>query len=667
LVKEGIGTDLMVNGTIINLGIIDLENSATISFLDSSRYVHKQDGGFIPLAIWGKGSTCEITGVIATMPDDVTQNFYNFTWNCPNQNTDLILGWQNGVNVGGTLTIENTNWNRLSTSTPANQLKIFDGSGSCVINNITVNGSNSVLAVQSNNYLDTVFINGSVTLSNGGLFSLSNDNNGITICYIKGDFTVIDSAYFGTCNSNNISKLIFSGSAGQNFTLPSTGSIIIGSPSIEIDSGAILNITTSEFGGTGSFKLNSNATLQTAHINGINGNIACTGVNGGGNSFSTLANYTFNGSSAQVTGSMMPAETGSLVINNGTTVTLTNSVLINETLEMMKGSLSLGGKTLRFAPLGTLKYSGTIAQSTTDDVFPLIDGPSNLTIANAKGVTLHASRMITGNLDLSGKLTLGTNTLTTSSVSNSGNTAYVVTGNSGILKINSVGQTQKIFPVGLSSSYTPIWISNYGEVDTIGVTVLADNADAPFGGRVKVKWIVNENTEGGGDYTIQFGWMVSVENTAFRSDKGLNSKIFNLLDTTEAGSGDYSTQFNTSPYTVTRGGITKLGPFAVGRFKYITGVNNQSEDIPLKFQLSQNYPNPFNPETRISYALPVASSVRLAVYDLLAREVTMLVNETKPAGKYEVTWNAKGLASGIYFYRLQAGSFIKTEKLILLK
>jgi hypothetical protein len=88
---------------------------------------------------------------------------------------------------------------------------------------------------------------------------------------------------------------------------------------------------------------------------------------------------------------------------------------------------------------------------------------------------------------------------------------------------------------------------------------------------------------------------------------------------------------------------------------------------PMEFSLEQNYPNPFNPTTVISYQLPVISNVKLSVYDVLGKEVTTLVNEQKPAGNYTVQWNAAGLPSGIYFYKLQAGTYTATKKLVVIK
>jgi hypothetical protein len=89
--------------------------------------------------------------------------------------------------------------------------------------------------------------------------------------------------------------------------------------------------------------------------------------------------------------------------------------------------------------------------------------------------------------------------------------------------------------------------------------------------------------------------------------------------------------------------------------------------IPNGIILLQNYPNPFNPSTTIKYDVPKRSFTSLRVYDLLGNEVTTLVNEEKQTGTYEITWYAEGLPSGVYFYRLQAGDFIETKKMVLMK
>ena len=95
-------------------------------------------------------------------------------------------------------------------------------------------------------------------------------------------------------------------------------------------------------------------------------------------------------------------------------------------------------------------------------------------------------------------------------------------------------------------------------------------------------------------------------------------------------------------------------------------VNNY-EEVPERFVLYQNYPNPFNPSTIISWQSQVSSWQTLKIYDVLGNEIATLVNEEKPASEYEVEFNSISLPSGIYFYRLQAGEFVETKKMVLLK
>jgi hypothetical protein len=104
-------------------------------------------------------------------------------------------------------------------------------------------------------------------------------------------------------------------------------------------------------------------------------------------------------------------------------------------------------------------------------------------------------------------------------------------------------------------------------------------------------------------------------------------------------------------------------------------VDEKEPKIPQDYYLSQNYPNPFNPTTTIRYTISKSDFTTLTVYNLAGQEITTLVNEKKPAGEYEVQFNANDLPSGVYFYRLQVGDpstgsgpgFTETKKLVLLK
>jgi hypothetical protein len=98
------------------------------------------------------------------------------------------------------------------------------------------------------------------------------------------------------------------------------------------------------------------------------------------------------------------------------------------------------------------------------------------------------------------------------------------------------------------------------------------------------------------------------------------------------------------------------------------GIVQDEEQLPKEFDLSQNYPNPFNPVTKIKYAIPQASHVRIEIYNVLGQRVSTLVNEEKVPGYYTVDFDAGSLASGFYIYRLQAsGGFNAVKKMIVTK
>ncbi|MFI5252982.1 MAG: T9SS type A sorting domain-containing protein [Bacteroidota bacterium] len=100
----------------------------------------------------------------------------------------------------------------------------------------------------------------------------------------------------------------------------------------------------------------------------------------------------------------------------------------------------------------------------------------------------------------------------------------------------------------------------------------------------------------------------------------------------------------------------------------ITSVyENSGGELPKSFALEQNYPNPFNPSTQIHFSLPKAGYVSLKIYDLLGKDVATLIAQDLHAGNYTTDWNATSIASGVYIYRLQAGNYIETKKLVLMK
>jgi Secretion system C-terminal sorting domain len=104
-----------------------------------------------------------------------------------------------------------------------------------------------------------------------------------------------------------------------------------------------------------------------------------------------------------------------------------------------------------------------------------------------------------------------------------------------------------------------------------------------------------------------------------------------------------------------------------GAMNDITAIDDDGDQIPDKIALHQNYPNPFNPTTTISFSLPVASDVSLTILNLLGEEVASVASGHHSAGIHSVQWDATGHPSGVYFYKMQAGSYVETRRLVLLR
>ena len=132
------------------------------------------------------------------------------------------------------------------------------------------------------------------------------------------------------------------------------------------------------------------------------------------------------------------------------------------------------------------------------------------------------------------------------------------------------------------------------------------------------------------------------------------------------GIGYYSS-YTTGPFGFTSENLT--GCYINGDLygdTSLTGITKISSEVPGEFSLSQNYPNPFNPSTTIKFDIPKAGNVLLKIYDITGKEV-YLINDFKAAGQYETTFDASNFASGVYYYKLESGSFTETKKMVLIK
>jgi len=170
---------------------------------------------------------------------------------------------------------------------------------------------------------------------------------------------------------------------------------------------------------------------------------------------------------------------------------------------------------------------------------------------------------------------------------------------------------------------------------------------------------------------VTLGWITSSElnNQGFEVERKTQSSEWNKIGfvngngtTTETNSYqfiDNSISSNKYYYRLKQVDLD-------GTFEYSNIVEVDINTV-TEFSLNQNYPNPFNPSTKISFTLPQTANVKLSVFNLLGEKVAELVNETKGSGFYEVDFNGSNLTSGMYLYRLEAGEFVSTRKMTLIK
>jgi len=207
-----------------------------------------------------------------------------------------------------------------------------------------------------------------------------------------------------------------------------------------------------------------------------------------------------------------------------------------------------------------------------------------------------------------------------------------------------------------NTSSSPVDLSGYKIYDTGGLSGTKPKKELPSGSIIEPKgyFVIFTDDESAGG----FGLSSSGEEVWFENTTGfvIDSVTFPALDLLQSygrmpDGGEWQTLD-----TITRG-ISNTPP---------SGTGDELSAI-TEYNLSQNYPNPFNPSTNISFQLPFASKVTLKVYDLLGKEIATLIDGYKNAGIFEVNFNAGELSSGMYFYRLEAGNYSQTKKMILLK
>jgi hypothetical protein len=777
--------DFALNGNLVNRGAI--QSLGVLRVTNGAVYEHARDGGSVPTAVWEEGSTALFTGIAAgAAPDNRGQNYYNLILNTPALNANRDLNLQ-GRTIGGDITVINTGTARWQMIGGASGTVTIMGDVIVQAGQFTTQGTGSATNVIIEHHGNINVTGGNFSISRGSQGS----GTGTTLWNLhEGNFSMSNAT---TQNSNPTSgraKFIFAKKGGTQTLTLSNVTYAGGGLPIQVDSAATLNMATNSVGGNGAFILSAGATLQTALAGGLNAVIGTTGAI----TLSKKANYTFNGTAAQVAGALLPDSVNVLTISNPAGVsfndTLRSAELVVSPSAVMQidslgnvtaasgavaGTVVNKGLLAAVAPLAFANGSvyehardgGSIPSGAWNEGSTLLmTGTVGTAPANRNQsyhhLTLNTPRM-TANLDMGlNDVTIGgdirvVNTgnvrwrLTTAAV---GDTAIVtimgdVMVEAGAFETQGTGNANTVFVVhhygnvvvtggnfsvsrgsqGNGSGSTR-WFLHEGNFSISNATTQNSNAtNARFvfdkaavqtlslssvtygGGGLAIEvvdsttldfgtselggnglFLLNENATlatahtGGvagavqstGNVTFNAGANYIFNGTAAQvTSARMPATVNGLAINNAAGvvlsqattingvlrlmAGEFD---NTIPFTLGPNGSIS---FEGGRLKFMTAVDEQVSEIPTEFALFQNYPNPFNPSTTIRYHLPKRTHVTLKIHDVMGREVAELVNGEHEAGAYDIVWNAQGLTSGVYYYRISTDDFISVQKLVLMK
>jgi hypothetical protein len=320
-------------------------NAVTISSLivdNGGTYTHNMNGGTLPTATWGATSNCNVTGITNTAFTSIAANpnFGNFTWDCPTQTVAQAL-MANGIGctINGSMTVSRTNTGSLvfnsGNGTPTHRIigDLIVGNG---VNTSTLDlksGGTGEVNIELGGNL-TVNTNGTLTRTDGGTASFYFGYTGATTA------SSVSWGGSGTYTNTNISYIIQNVPAGKVVTLSRAMTIPAGM-SILFTNGT-LDCGTNVISGTGTFNLSAGARLVTANTNGVNAAPAGTGsIQTTTRTLNAGANYTYNGSAAQIIGTG-PTAANNLTIDNISGITLSGSLSISGAVNLTNGKLSLG-------------------------------------------------------------------------------------------------------------------------------------------------------------------------------------------------------------------------------------------------------------------------------------------------------------------------------------
>ncbi len=379
----------------------------------------------------------------------------------------------------------------------------------------------------------------------------------------------------------------------------------------------------------------------------------------------------------------------------------------NNNIYVAGESANYSAAVVKYAPSGNVLWEKSFAESSLISLVGglHVDSENNLVITGLKGDVVSAALKLNPNGDI-----LWSNLFTNYYNAGSGNNASILDENDNIYlfgnsEVNSDRHfcfTVKYTPGGSIEWYRVYQASQLNHTQSIGASIASNRSGGVYvagfcGGTMGMGavdfFVVNYSNLGDSI------WVKKYSNGAINYLRGMNSdasgNVYVAGMLTLPGGASWGTvKFNSSgtfqwmasypgeescthvqineqgDVYVTGTNFLGIGTSDITTIKYspqFTGIQPVSNEIPNQYSLSQNYPNPFNPATNIKFQIPKAGFVNLIVYDALGREVSTLVNEQLNPGTYGIDWNASNYPSGVYYYKLIAGRFSETKKMILMK
>lgn len=489
--------------------------------------------------------------------------------------------------------------------------------------------------------------------------------------------------------------------------------------SLEILGYGSLDCALNSIAGAGTFKINQDATLKTAHVNGVDGSITVTGDK----LFENESSYVFYGDADQNTGTSMPSKLREFTINknNGSGVSLVEDVTVTYKLWMYSGKIRTGAYTLTLGTNSSLpgiiewnsgriigKFARYFAEQTSVfKLFPLgtetynrqVDiaytsapsWPGTLTVEHKDINPSHTNQTLYIEDEGGYKIDRYSQKgywIVTPDDELSGGIYSIHLRMEGIVGADNPPQLRVIKRKNSLSDWVLEGIHEDGEGEpeypTVKRNELTDYSEFGIGGNsednnplegvLPVKLASFNSIINGRD--VKLNWVTEFEenNSGFEVQKtGVGSQeteIWNKIGFVKGkGNSKEMVSYSFEDRNIQTGKYKyRLKQIDYnGNFEYFELAGVVEVGVPAKFDLSQNYPNPFNPVTKINFDIPQSGLVTLKVYDMLGKEVATVLNEMKDAGYYTVNFDASGLSSGVYFYRLSSNDFSNVKRLVVLK